>query len=143
MHEDLLPSEDPGCACAGRNLDRLVQPAILTALARGDLHGYALLRALATMPPADGQAPDSGGVYRALHQMQERGLVTSSWAESGAGPSRRLYHLTAEGRACLRRWVGTLANYRDAVDGLLTLARAELEGNATAESGPGDAAPGR
>jgi poly-beta-hydroxybutyrate-responsive repressor len=119
-----LTSND--CACSGRNLDRLVQPAILTALASEDLHGYALLQALGAMPTFGGQAPNSAGIYRSLHQMQARGLVTSDWCTSEVGPSRRLYSLTDEGRRCLARWAETLALYRLAIDQLLDVARENL-----------------
>lgn len=103
------------CPCAGRNLDKLVQPAILTVLAREDLHGYMLVQRLAEMPMFRGQKPDATGVYRFLRQMEERELVTSTWDTSETGPAKRLYRLTDTGRACLVRWVGTLTYYSDAL----------------------------
>jgi PadR family transcriptional regulator PadR len=124
----LPPAPDyQSCPCTGRNLDKLMQPAILTALAESDAHGYVLIQRLAEMPPAQGQKPDAAGVYRFLRQMEERGLVTSTWDTSDAGPARRLYHLTTEGYACLARWAETLAQYRDDISALLESAQAALE----------------
>ena len=111
------------CPCAGRNMDKLVQPAILTVLGREDIHGYVLVQRIADMPMFHGQKPDATGVYRVLRQMEERQLVTSAWDTSESGPARRLYHLTTAGRACLLRWVETLAGYHDALGELLAMAR--------------------
>jgi len=116
-----LPYQD--CPCAGRNLDKLVQPAILTVLAREDVHGYVLVQLLAEMPMFLGQKPDPTGVYRFLRQMEERELVTSTWDTSESGPAKRLYQLTATGRSCLVRWVETLATYHSSLGELLTVTR--------------------
>ncbi len=114
------------CPCAGRNLDKLVQPAILTVLACEDVHGYVLVQRLAEMPMFRGQKPDATGVYRFLRQMEERALVTSTWDTSEAGPAKRLYRLTEAGRGCLVRWVDTLAAYHEAIGALLDVTRAVL-----------------
>jgi PadR family transcriptional regulator PadR len=111
------------CPCAGRNLDKLVQPAILTVLAREDAHGYVLVQRLADLPTFHGDKPDTTGVYRFLRQMEERGLVTSTWDTSETGPAKRLYHLTEAGRGCLGRWVDTLCTYHQALGELLEVAR--------------------
>ena len=116
------------CPCAGRNLDKLVQPAILTVLASEDVHGYVLVQRLAEMPMFRGQKPDATGVYRFLRQMEERELVTSTWDTSESGPAKRLYHLTATGRACLVRWVETLATYHTALGELLAVTRTVIVG---------------
>jgi poly-beta-hydroxybutyrate-responsive repressor len=111
------------CPCAGRNLDKLVQPAILTVLLGEDVHGYVLVQRLAEMPMFRGQKPDGTGVYRFLRQMEERALVTSTWDTSETGPAKRLYHLTATGHACLIRWIDTLATYHAAIGELLDVTR--------------------
>ncbi len=115
------------CPCAGRNLDKLVQPAILMVLAREDVHGYVLVQRLADMPLFGGQKPDATGVYRFLRQMEERQLVTLSWDTSEIGPAKRLYHLTESGRGCLTRWIETLSTYRAALGEFLEMSRAVLE----------------
>ncbi|MEI6518919.1 MAG: helix-turn-helix transcriptional regulator [bacterium] len=108
------------CPCAGRNLDKLVQPAILTVLAHESLHGYVLVQRLADMPMFGGQKPDATGVYRFLRQMEERALVTSTWDTSEIGPAKRLYIITKSGLSCLCRWKNTLSTYYNALGELLT-----------------------
>ncbi len=40
---------------------------------------------------------DTNTVYRLLHDLEKRGLVTSRWDTSNTGPTRRVYHTTEEG----------------------------------------------
>jgi len=114
------------CPCAGCTLDKLVQPAILTVLAREKLHGYVILQRLAGMPTCDGEKPDATGVYRYLKSMENRGLVRSAWDLSGSRPAKRLYQLTARGRKCLAAWVQTLREYRGSIGKLERLAASSL-----------------
>ena len=107
------------CPCSGGTLDKLLQPAILTALAQGDLHGYRIVRQVASLPIFKGRPPDVSGVYRSLRLMEARKLVVASWNVSERGPAKRLYTLTAAGRQCLRRWQETLRAYQEAIGSLL------------------------
>ena len=118
-----LLRDQPNLPCTGKTLDKLIQPAILTVLARGPLHGYAIVQRIARMPVLHGQEPDAAGVYRTLRSLARRGCVTSSWDVSGTGPARRLYELTKAGEQCLATWVETLGAYRKAIGGLLRAAR--------------------
>jgi len=111
------------CPCAGSTLNKLVHPAILTVLGRGPLHGYGTVREIGEMPMFAGEKPDPAGVYRCLKLMEEQGLLTSSWDLPDAGPAKRSYALTAKGRECLRQWIGTLEQHREAIGALLALAR--------------------
>jgi poly-beta-hydroxybutyrate-responsive repressor len=117
------------CPCSGATLARLIQPAIMTLLTGGPLHGYRIVQRLAKTPLVGGSRPDPTGVYRMLRLMEKRGLVGSSWDLSDSGPARRLYELTPEGRQCLGRWVETLTDYHRAIGRLLAAARqASAEG---------------
>jgi PadR family transcriptional regulator PadR len=109
------------CPCSGATLARLIQPAIMSLLAGGSLHGYRIVQRLAKTPLLGGSRPDPTGVYRMLRIMEKRGLVVSSWDLSDTGPAKRLYRLTPEGRRCLGRWVETLTNYHRAIGKLLAL----------------------
>lgn len=109
--------------CLGDTLGRLVQPMILTILARQELHGYKIVERMADMPLSTGRRPDTTGVYRFLRAMEGRGLVASAWNPSRTGPAKRLYRLTRAGRACLRSWIKTLETYRSELGGFLTYAR--------------------
>jgi poly-beta-hydroxybutyrate-responsive repressor len=110
------------CACSGKNLAKLVRPAVLLLLRGQDLHGYDIAQRLAGVVPSEDMNPDSTAIYRALRAMDEEGLVTSSWMVSDTGPAKRSYHITEDGEACARRWVETLREYQRAIDSLLRLA---------------------
>jgi PadR family transcriptional regulator PadR len=111
------------CPCSGGTLDKLLQPAILTALAQGDLHGYRIVRQVAALPIFKGRPPDVSGVYRSLRLMESRKLVVASWNMSERGPAKRLYRLTPAGRQCLLHWRETLIVYREAIGDLLVATR--------------------
>jgi PadR family transcriptional regulator, regulatory protein PadR len=111
------------CPCSGATLDKLLQPAILTALLQGDVHGYRLVQQVAGMPLFKGRNPDVSGVYRSLRLMESRKLVVASWNLSERGPAKRLYRLTPAGRECLLQWQETLIVYREAIGDLLAATR--------------------
>jgi DNA-binding PadR family transcriptional regulator len=107
------------CPCSGRNLDKLIQPAVLAILAQKALHGYRVVQDLAAMPMFKGHEPDNTGVYRFLNAMEDRGLLTSAWDMSDRGPAKKLFDLTNDGRQCLAKWVATLREYREQIGELL------------------------
>lgn len=116
--------QNPGeCPCTGRTLDRLLHVAVLTVLARESLHGYRVADEVAKLPPQRGQKPDVSGVYRCLKSMEQDHFVVASWSASDRGPAKRLYKLTPSGLACLASWLESLKRYRQAIGGLLTVAR--------------------
>ena len=107
------------CACSGKSLGRLVQPAIAALLAEEPLHGYLLVQKLAGMAMFRDQAPDPTGVYRTLRAMEEDGLLASTWDFGDVGPAKRRFELTKDGQACLERWTQTLEEYADSINDLL------------------------
>src|SRR5262245_43915937 len=81
-----------------------VSYALLGLLAGAARHGDDLKQSYdrryrATRPLRFGQ------VYRTLAQRQRDGLVEISGVESGAGPDRKRYSITAEGVTDLERWL--------------------------------------
>ncbi len=48
------------------------------------------------------------GLYRHLNMLEKRGMLTSTWETGQPGPAKRIYYLTAAGKECLWRWLGTL-----------------------------------
>ncbi len=82
-----------------------LRPCVLLLLAEGTSHGYELLEQLG---PFGFVRVDPGGLYRCLRAMDEEGLVSSTWQPSTAGPARRTYALTDEGREWLHLVVGSL-----------------------------------
>ena len=117
---------DSDCPCSGASLDKLLQPAILSALTEGPIHGYRLSERINEMVGMYGDKPDVSGIYRFLKKMETTGHVVSSWEAGSKGHAKRLYEITAEGRACLARWTSTLETYMDAVGRLLTEAKAAV-----------------
>ena len=115
-----------GCACTGKNLTRLVRPAILAVLARENLHGYLILERLAERAMFNDQPADPAGIYRVLKSMELEGLVTCAWDMQGSGPARRQYALTDRGRSCLGQWLGTLEEYLASVEDIVDNARSAL-----------------
>lgn len=115
-----------GCACTGKNLTRLVRPAILAVLARENLHGYLILERLAERAMFNEQPADPAGIYRVLKSMELEGLVTCAWDMQGSGPARRQYALTDRGRSCLGQWLDTLEEYLASVEDIVNNARSAL-----------------
>jgi DNA-binding PadR family transcriptional regulator len=114
------------CPCSGATLDKLVQPAILAALTEGPIHGYRLAERIDEMVGLFGDKPDVSGVYRFLKKMESAGLVVSTWEATDKGHAKRLFEITADGRACLARWTATLEIYLEAIGTLLNKAKAAL-----------------
>lgn len=116
-----------GCPCEGKNLEKLLRPAILFLLAEERQYGYRILQRLAEMPICGCDQPNAAGVYRCLKQMAGEGLIAAEWMLAEKGPAKRLYTLTPKGDECLLSWLITLGNYRQAIDCLLTLGQETIK----------------
>jgi PadR family transcriptional regulator PadR len=77
------------------NLDLL----LLSVLAAGPVHGYAIISALRERSGGSFDLPE-GTIYPALHRLEDSGLLSSSWAQA-EGRRRRVYGLTDAGVAAL------------------------------------------
>lgn len=106
----------------GTGKGSFVEPALLAALATSAGHGYDLARAIEEMTAGE-VVPDAGGLYRILRRLEEDGFVVSEWQEGESGPQRRLYSITAEGRALLAHWLVHLEERRHALDVLTGVVR--------------------
>ena len=69
---------------------------LLAVLARGPLHGYAVIEELGRRSDGALALPE-GTVYPALHRLEAAGLLTSTWS-TAEGRRRRVYDLTRRGR---------------------------------------------
>ncbi|MEW6233543.1 MAG: helix-turn-helix transcriptional regulator [Chloroflexota bacterium] len=87
------------CRCHVRGF---IQPRLLLQLAKKPAHGYELMEALGE--ENDHPTPDPGTLYRTLRQLEEEGLVRSTWDTGGTGPARRVYELTDQGLEYLHAW---------------------------------------
>jgi len=72
---------------------------LLSVLAAGPGHGYAIISALRDRSGGTFDLPE-GTVYPALHRLEDAGLLASSWADAN-GRRRRVYGLTEQGAAAL------------------------------------------
>jgi DNA-binding PadR family transcriptional regulator len=87
-------------------LARFSDPAllILTSLAGGAKHGYAMMEDIATLA---GVRLGPGTLYGALARLEQRGLI----APLPANDRRRPYQLTAAGAAALREHLTSLDTF--------------------------------
>src|SRR5947209_18371686 len=76
-----------------------LQTLVLSALRKGDAHGFEILKRLEQAGSGILQLKE-GSLYPALYKMEEAGLVKGAWEEADSkrrGPRRRIYHLTTKG----------------------------------------------
>lgn len=72
----------------------------LSALSRGDAHGFEILRRLQEAG-SGALSLKEGSLYPALYRLETAGMVKAVWEDSSTprrGPRRRVYRLTAKGR---------------------------------------------
>jgi PadR family transcriptional regulator PadR len=92
----------------------LVLLAVLDQSAQ-DLYGYEIAKQLQRANEGEALFKE-GTVYPVLRALSANGLLTSRIVPSYAGPPRRYYRITEEGRAVLREWSGIWRQTRDFVD---------------------------
>jgi PadR family transcriptional regulator, regulatory protein PadR len=74
---------------------------ILRALNARATHGYGVARWIETAT-GDALAVGEGTLYPALHRLEERGWIASSWGPSENNRNAKFYALTRTGRARLK-----------------------------------------
>jgi PadR family transcriptional regulator, regulatory protein PadR len=111
--------------------DRYMQPSILMGLYTKPSYGYELIQTIQRFGFVEGQAPP-GMIYRHLRQLEEDGLVFSEWITEGAGPAKRIYQLTDEGKEMLAIWIGYMEkqaqNLNNLIKEYLAVKEKELQG---------------
>lgn len=78
-------------------------------------YGYELRRELKPR----GLALDPAVMYRSLRDMESGGLIASRWERSQEGPRRRVYDITAAGRATLAAIADLVSDSIDAQNAFL------------------------
>ena len=96
--------------CAPKNW---LEAAILLTLCESNLYGYKLMEQLTRF---GFEAINPGTMYRALRQMEKKGVLESQWQVTGNGPARRVYSLTQAGEAYLDLWARGLKQYQQAMN---------------------------
>jgi PadR family transcriptional regulator PadR len=94
-----------------------LDPVILAVLASDALHGYAVIEELKARSGGELDLAE-GTVYPALHRLERRGLLRSSWT-TAEGRRRRVYRLTASGRRELASRTREWRTFARVVDGVL------------------------
>ncbi len=89
---------------------------LLALLARSneDLYGYEIARRLQQHPGDAGLK--EGSIYPVLRGLAARKLLSSRIVPSYAGPPRRYYRITDEGRTALEAWRRIWRDTRDFVE---------------------------
>jgi DNA-binding PadR family transcriptional regulator len=84
---------------------RVVQEVLLALLAREASHGYELRARLQLALGPLAEALNAGQVYVTLTRLEKAGLVSAQRVGRAAGPDRKVYELTAAGRARVTEWL--------------------------------------
>ena len=97
-----------------RGMRLILRPALLLLLAEGDSHGYDLMDQLDSLG-FESESLDSSILYRDLRDMEDMGLIQSTWDEDSKGPKRRVYQINEEGLNRLRGWLESLDQVRNQI----------------------------
>ena len=74
---------------------------ILSLLTRTSMYGYEI--AATVHRETDGAFTfREGSLYPSLHKLEANDLITGEWEETDGGRKRKVYHITARGRAALQ-----------------------------------------
>jgi PadR family transcriptional regulator PadR len=91
---------------------------VLKALSAQSRHGYAVAQWIRSTTENTLQIED-GALYTALHRMEKRGWLTSTWGQSENNRKAKYYKITAAGRKHLKARSKTWSKYADAVSKIL------------------------
>jgi transcriptional regulator len=87
---------------AGAFLPGTLDMLILKALSRGEMHGYAVAQFI-QRTSEDVLKVEEGALYPALHRLEVRGWLKSTWGVSDNNRRAKYYRLSALGRRELER----------------------------------------
>ena len=83
----------------GEALKGHLELLLLSILAEGPAHGYAVIESLRQRSSGTFDLPE-GTIYPALHRLEKQSLLKSDWTEE-SGRRKRIYKLTPKGRQAL------------------------------------------
>ncbi|HTF63761.1 MAG TPA: PadR family transcriptional regulator [Edaphobacter sp.] len=99
---------------------------ILKVVTLGPVHGYAIAQRLQQISQDIVQVPQ-GSLYPALHRLENRGLLTAGWKETGTGRQAKYYRLTRKGRAHLDAQTAGWERLAEAVGLILKMAEGSAQ----------------
>ena len=86
----------------------MVQEVVLALLAKEPSHGYELRAVLRQALGPLGEVMNAGQIYVTLGRLEKAGLVESR-RQDGASSDRKVYQLTADGRARVDDWLAEVS----------------------------------
>src|SRR5437667_3976348 len=97
-----------------------LESLVLSALRRGETHGFEILRRLEEAG-SGGLRLKEGSLYPALYRLEAAKLIRGEWEvdSSRRGPRRRIYHLTTKGRRRLDAARGEFQQFTSVIGGIL------------------------
>ena len=94
---------------------------ILRALRAGALHGWAVSERIQQISQ-DALQVNQGSLYPALHRLEHRGWIKTTWGVSELGRRARFYSLTPSGRKRLEVEAENWGKFTEAMARVLKLA---------------------
>ena len=99
-----------------------IELLILKTLSWGPQHGYAIAKWIQDTTD-DALRVEEGSLYPALHRLENKGLVTTSWGVSENNRQAKYYVLTPAGRRSLSAEIETWVQYAAAITKVVTATR--------------------
>jgi PadR family transcriptional regulator PadR len=90
---------------------------LLAVLLPRPAHGYAIIEGLRRASGGTFDLPE-GTVYPALHKLELDGLLSSEWSEE-TGRRRRVYAITAKGRAAFQAQQEEWSRFMQGIEAVL------------------------
>ncbi len=90
---------------------------VLALLTGEERYGFDIARTLGSI---DGMVTGEGTLYPLLARLKREGHVSATWRESDAGPPRKYYAVTTQGRGALADFIAEWGRFRDTVDDILS-----------------------
>jgi PadR family transcriptional regulator, regulatory protein PadR len=92
---------------------------ILKVVAREPMHGWGVAQAIQQLS-TDVLQVTQGSLYPALHRLEQKGWLISSWGASENNRRAKYYRLSAAGRRALQKETAEWRRYTGAVDAILS-----------------------
>lgn len=121
LHYLAIPGTMPSMAVDADVLSQLrrgaLQYCVLALLEGEERYGFDIARTLGSI---DGMVTGEGTLYPLLSRLKRAGHVATAWRESDAGPPRKYYAITDQGRRALADFSTEWRRFRDAVDDIMS-----------------------
>ena len=111
----------PGSRPSRDLLQGTLEMLILQTLRRGEQHGYGITRAIQT-GTQDVLRVETGSLYPALHRLEKRQLIRSTWKTSEHHQRAKYYRLTPAGT---RHLVQERSRWTELVRAIAALSRSD------------------